>query len=135
LASLADPARALAPMAGDSGVVARRDLCALPTDRANAADGVGAAIASLTDAPGIADEPVASGELVHSDLRDGVLRGAVAPTVVAPGVVGEPLNDEPVDGGAAVNRGRVLRALRALRTARALRLAIALGMAPGTGVE
>lgn len=126
LASLADPARALTPMAGDRGAIERRELCALPTD------GVGAAIASPTDTRGIADEPAALDELA---LRDGALGGAVPRTAVVPGVVGETLNGEPVDAGAAVNRGRVLRALRALRTARALRLAIALGMSPGTGVE
>ncbi|HSR96626.1 MAG TPA: hypothetical protein VLM79_06115 [Kofleriaceae bacterium] len=136
LASLPDPALASMPMAARSGAIERRDLGDAPIDRAClGADGVGDAIASMSDASGIAHELLAAGEVAHSDLRDRLVRGPVAPVAVAPGAGGEPLNGEAVDGGVAGNRGRVLRVLRALRTARALRLAIALGMAPGTGME
>jgi hypothetical protein len=114
LSALADAARGATPIAGRSGVIDRRELCDVPVSRAGATDGVGVAIDPVTTAPGVADEPDASGELAPDDV-----------------LVGGPMNGETV-GARAANRDR---ALRALRTARARRLAIALAMTPGTGVE
>jgi hypothetical protein len=135
LASPSGPAPAPAPIAGGSGAI-ERERSDAPIDRAFlGADGLGDAMASLSDAPGSSNELLAAGEHAHRDLGHGVVCGAVAAAPVAPGIVGEPLNGEALDGGVARNPGRALRMLRALRTARALRLAIALAMTPGTGVE